>query len=170
MYFNLTPWPQSAKELYRASDRRLSAKLVPTFENRRCSVVSEADPYGRNLGLIDRSRYFFFQVAPQLYSRGWVDPVPDPLLLRKSGSAGNRTWTSGPVANNSDHYTKVYILPTSYLTVWSTYIPRQKPPLNKTRITIWCTIIFHTDKRPLPDLGSTIMASNIFTLQITTNS
>ena len=31
----------------------------------------------------------FFQVA-QLTSRGWVDPVPDPLL-RKSGSAGNRT-------------------------------------------------------------------------------
>jgi hypothetical protein len=22
----------------------------------------------------------FYQVAPQLYSRGWVDPVPDPLL------------------------------------------------------------------------------------------
>jgi hypothetical protein len=31
----------------------------------------------------------FFQVAPQLYSRSWVDPVPDPLLLRKFGSAGN---------------------------------------------------------------------------------
>ena len=26
-----------------------------------------------------------------MISRGWVDPVPDPLLLRKSGSAGNRT-------------------------------------------------------------------------------
>jgi hypothetical protein len=26
-----------------------------------------------------------------LYSRGWVDPVPDPVLLRKSGSFGNRT-------------------------------------------------------------------------------
>jgi hypothetical protein len=38
-----------------------------------------------------RSRYFSVQVAPQLSSRGWVDPVPDPLLLRKSGSAGNRT-------------------------------------------------------------------------------
>jgi hypothetical protein len=38
-----------------------------------------------------RSHYFSIQVAPQLYSRGWVDPVPDPLLLRKSGSAGNRT-------------------------------------------------------------------------------
>jgi hypothetical protein len=34
---------------------------------------------------------FFIQVAPQLSSRGWVDPVPDPLLLRKSGSAGKRT-------------------------------------------------------------------------------
>jgi hypothetical protein len=49
------------------------------------------DPYGRILVFLDRSRYFFFQVAPQLYSWGWVDPVPDPLLLRKCGSAGNRT-------------------------------------------------------------------------------
>jgi hypothetical protein len=24
---------------------------------------------------------FFYQVAPQLYSRGWVDLVPDPLLF-----------------------------------------------------------------------------------------
>jgi hypothetical protein len=38
-----------------------------------------------------------------LYSRGWVDPVPDPLLHRKSGSAGNRTRISGSVARNSDH-------------------------------------------------------------------
>jgi hypothetical protein len=34
-----------------------------------------------------------------------VDPVPDPLLLRKSGSAGNRTRTSRTVTNNSDHKT-----------------------------------------------------------------
>jgi hypothetical protein len=41
-----------------------------------------------------------------------VGPVPDPLLLRKSGSAGNRTRTSGSVARNSDHYTieAVYFL------------------------------------------------------------
>jgi hypothetical protein len=32
-----------------------------------------------------------------------VDPVPDPLFLRKSGSAGNQTHTSGSVAWNSDH-------------------------------------------------------------------
>jgi hypothetical protein len=28
----------------------------------------------------------FYQVAPRLYSRGWVNSVPDSLLLRKSGS------------------------------------------------------------------------------------
>jgi hypothetical protein len=44
----------------------------------------------------------FHQVAPQLYSLGWVDPVPDTLLFF-SGSAGNRTWASGSVAKNSDH-------------------------------------------------------------------
>jgi hypothetical protein len=32
-----------------------------------------------------------------------VDPVPNPLLLRKSGSAGNRTRISGSVTRNSDH-------------------------------------------------------------------
>jgi hypothetical protein len=52
-------------------------------------VVSTTDPHGRILGFLDRSRYYFFQVAPRLSLRGWVDPVPDPLLLRKSGSAGN---------------------------------------------------------------------------------
>jgi hypothetical protein len=34
-----------------------------------------------------------------------VDPVPDPLLLRKSGRTGNLTRTSGSVARNSDHQT-----------------------------------------------------------------
>jgi hypothetical protein len=73
-----TPWPEFASELYRPSDRRLSAKLVPTFADRGCRVMN---PYGRILGFLDRSRYFFFQVAIQLFSRGCVDPAPDPLLL-----------------------------------------------------------------------------------------
>jgi hypothetical protein len=34
-----------------------------------------------------------------------VDPISDPLLLRKSGSAENRTRTSGSVAKNFDQYT-----------------------------------------------------------------
>jgi hypothetical protein len=84
------------------SDRRMSAKLVPTFANRGCRVVSATDPHGRILGFIDRSR-FSIQLAPQLYSRGWVDPVPDPLLLRKFVAPGNEPGTSGSVARNSDH-------------------------------------------------------------------
>jgi hypothetical protein len=74
------------------------AKLVPTFADRGCHVVSVTDAHGRILGLLDRSHYLFFQVAPQLYSRGWKDPVPDPLLLRKCASARNRTRTFGSVA------------------------------------------------------------------------
>jgi hypothetical protein len=100
---NLSPWPQAPSELYWLSDSRLWAKLVPNFSDRGCHVVSVTNLYGRILVFLDRSRYSFFQVAPQLYSRGWVDPVPDPLLVRKSGSAGNRTRTSGSVARNSDH-------------------------------------------------------------------
>jgi hypothetical protein len=60
------------------TDHHLSAKLVPTLAVRGCSVVSVTDPYGYILGFLDRSRYFFFHVALQLYSRGWVEPVPDP--------------------------------------------------------------------------------------------
>jgi hypothetical protein len=44
-------------------------------------VVSVTDLYGRIVGFLDRSRYFFF------------------------GSAGNRTRASGSVAKNSDHWT-----------------------------------------------------------------
>jgi hypothetical protein len=84
---------------------RLSANWVPSFADRGCHVVSVTVPYGHILNFLVRIWYVFFQVAPQLYSRGWVDPVPDPLLLRKSGSAGNRTQTSGSVARNSDHWT-----------------------------------------------------------------
>jgi hypothetical protein len=32
-----------------------------------CHVVIVMDPYGRNLDFLDRSGYFLFQVAPQLY-------------------------------------------------------------------------------------------------------
>jgi hypothetical protein len=98
-----TPWPESASELYRPSDRCFLAKLVPTFADRGVPMVCVTDFYGRILGFLERSKFFFFQVALQLYSRGRVDPVPDPLLLRKSGSAGNRTRASRSVARNSDH-------------------------------------------------------------------
>jgi hypothetical protein len=36
------------------SDRRSSAKLVPTFADRECRVISTTDPYDRILGFLDR--------------------------------------------------------------------------------------------------------------------
>jgi hypothetical protein len=70
-------WPESASELYRPSDSRLSAKLVPTFADRGCHAVSVTNPYCRILGFLDLSRYFCFQVAAQLYSRDRVDAATE---------------------------------------------------------------------------------------------
>jgi hypothetical protein len=87
-------------------ERQPFVSVVPAFADRGCRVVSVTDPRGRILRFLDRSRYFFSQVAPQLYSWGGVDPVPDPLLLRKSGSARNRTrdvWTCSQELWPLDH-------------------------------------------------------------------
>jgi hypothetical protein len=73
----------SMSKLYRPCDRLLLEKLVPAFADRGCHVVSVMNPYGHILG--------------------FLDSVPDPLLLRKSDSAGNQTRASGSVARNSDH-------------------------------------------------------------------
>jgi CBS-domain-containing membrane protein len=69
-------------ELYQPTDRRLSVKLVPTFADRGCHVISITDPYGRILGFLGQSRYIFFQVAPQLYSRGSVDHILKPTTQK----------------------------------------------------------------------------------------
>jgi hypothetical protein len=53
-----TPWSESASEIYRPSDRRFSAKWLPTFADKGCHVVSVTDPYVRILGFLDRSRNF----------------------------------------------------------------------------------------------------------------
>jgi hypothetical protein len=103
-----TRWPESVRELHQLRDRSSSAKLVPTFAERGFFLVRVTDPYGRILCFIDRSRYFFFQAAPQLYSRGWMDPVPDPLFFRKSVSAGNRTWAFGSVATRQQRRSRCW--------------------------------------------------------------
>jgi hypothetical protein len=53
-----TPWSESASEIYRPSDRCLSAKWLPTFADRGCHVVSVTDPHCHILNFLDRSRYF----------------------------------------------------------------------------------------------------------------
>jgi hypothetical protein len=56
-----TPWPESASELYKPSDRRLLAKFVSTYADRGCHEVSATDPYGRNLRFLDRTATFSFK-------------------------------------------------------------------------------------------------------------
>jgi hypothetical protein len=70
----------SVASVYRPSHCSLSAKLVKAFADRGCHVVVVAYPYGCNMGFFDQSSYFSFKVAPQFYSRGWVDPIPDPFF------------------------------------------------------------------------------------------
>jgi hypothetical protein len=80
-------------QLYRLSARRLLSMLVPTGPLLRVEDVAwsaQRFPTAVNYVFLDRSRYFFIQLAAQLSSRSRVDPIPD-ALLRKSGSAGNRT-------------------------------------------------------------------------------
>jgi hypothetical protein len=66
---------EASVDLMRVEDVAWSAQGIPTAVK---------------LGFLDRSRCSFFQVAPQLSSRGWVDLVRDPRLLRKC-RAGNQT-------------------------------------------------------------------------------
>jgi hypothetical protein len=49
-----TPWPESASELHRTSDRRLSAKSVPTFAVR-----------GVSRGQRDKSLRLYFRFSRQ---------------------------------------------------------------------------------------------------------
>jgi hypothetical protein len=67
--YYITPWPWSASELCRPSDRRLLAELVATFADRRCRVVSAADAYGLNVGSLDRRRYIFSSISSIVLTR-----------------------------------------------------------------------------------------------------
>jgi hypothetical protein len=56
--------------------------VVSTSADRGCCVVSATNFHGRQFRFSRPEPLLSFQVAPQLSSRGWVDPVADPLLLR----------------------------------------------------------------------------------------
>jgi hypothetical protein len=73
--------------------------------DRGCHAVSVTDPYGRILGFLDPEMLLFLPSSLSVVLTRLSEPVPDPPLVRKSGSAVNRTRTSGSVAGNSDHYT-----------------------------------------------------------------
>jgi hypothetical protein len=91
------------RERTKATERPPPVGEDNAVADRGCHVVNVTDPLQPYSRFLDRGPYFFFQVAPHLFSRGLVGPVPDPLLLRKSVSAGNETRTPESVASNSDH-------------------------------------------------------------------
>jgi hypothetical protein len=81
--------------------------LVPTFVDRGVSRGQHGgSPMVINLSFLDQSRYFSFMQLLIYPHKGWVNPVPDPLLLRKSGSNGNRNrnhWLSSQELWPLDH-------------------------------------------------------------------
>jgi hypothetical protein len=58
----------SPRENYALRATAASRPSCAKFVDRGCHVVSVTDHYGRILSFLDRSRYFLFQAAPQLYS------------------------------------------------------------------------------------------------------
>jgi hypothetical protein len=54
----ITPWHLSANEIYRPSERLLSAKLAQTFADRGRRVVRATDTNGRIFGLLDQNQYY----------------------------------------------------------------------------------------------------------------
>jgi hypothetical protein len=96
--------PNTGLEHYRCTS--LPSIIHYHTPKRGCIIVLHLSVALQPLWFLERSRYFFIQVAPQLSSRGWVDPVPDPLLLRRSGRAGNRTrdlWICSQKVWSQDH-------------------------------------------------------------------
>jgi hypothetical protein len=74
-----------------------------------------------------------------------VDPIPDPLLFRKSGSAGNQTWTSEYLARNSDHGTTTavpdtFIIPNMVSTIFPYHENKYTLISDKKNITNDCVL------------------------------
>jgi hypothetical protein len=94
-----TPWYFSPQTNY--TDRATTTcwrNLLPTFADSGASSGQRGgSPTVVNLSFLDRSRYFSFKQLLIYSHKGWVDPVPNPLLLRKCGISRNVTrdfWVS----------------------------------------------------------------------------
>jgi hypothetical protein len=55
-----------------------------------------------NLGFLDQSRKYFYQVAPHLFSRGWMHTVPDPPLNKRTKNKQANSVALSPRANYTD--------------------------------------------------------------------
>jgi hypothetical protein len=91
MYREIYSFIQSYIPTYRPSGRRLSPQLVPILTGTGCRMVSITDPYGCWSRSSRQEKLLLFQITPEISSQGWLDPVSDPLLIRKNVSAAYRT-------------------------------------------------------------------------------
>jgi hypothetical protein len=57
--------------------------------------------HGRIVGFVDQSRYIYIQLAPEFYSRGWMDPVSDHYFSENLVVPGMKPGTSGSLARKS---------------------------------------------------------------------
>jgi hypothetical protein len=69
-------------------ERTIPTERPPLVGEAIANFCGQRVPHGQRDGSLRPYSLFsrqellrFYQVAPQLYSRGWVDPVPDPLLF-----------------------------------------------------------------------------------------
>jgi hypothetical protein len=77
---------------------------MPTFVDRRVLRGQRGgSPTVVNISFLDWIRYFSFKQLLIYPHTGCVDPVPDPVSLRRSGSAGNRTRGLWVAASESEH-------------------------------------------------------------------
>jgi hypothetical protein len=80
--FKQIPRPESASELYRPSDSRLSSKLASTFADKEVSR-SQHGGSPTTVILVFWTGAATFLIAPKLYSRGWVNPRYRPSTSQK---------------------------------------------------------------------------------------
>jgi len=79
-----TPWPQSARELYRQSGCRRSAKLVPTFADRGVSHGQRKEsPQPLISVFLTWSRYFFHSSSSSIDLMRLSGPRSRPTTTQK---------------------------------------------------------------------------------------
>jgi hypothetical protein len=88
-----TPWPEPASELYRPSDRRLSAKLVPTFAERWVSRSQDKDRGSMSLAFRDLSLIRNFGI--QSLATSYLEAIPTIRHTTQSPSL-HKDWASLP--------------------------------------------------------------------------
>jgi hypothetical protein len=92
-----TPWPESASELYRPSDLRLSTKLVPTSADRGRHVVIAFKSYWTLCFLYGRCRVKY-SVCSETKAGAYTEPPFEITATAKQGSSHHRKFCTAHTA------------------------------------------------------------------------